>query len=155
MFLIMIIKNSLLLFIITKLLLFLLHILLQSYVVYLGAHSHGPNPSSVDLDYATKSHYSLLSSILGSNEKAKDAIFYSYNRHINGFAAILKDEEADELARNPNVVSVSLNKMHQLHTTRSWEFLGVERNEIIPKESIWEKARYGEDTIIGNLDTGI
>lgn len=58
-------------------------------------------------------------------------------------------------AGNPNVVSVSLNKMHQLHTTRSWEFLGVERNEIIPKESIWEKARYGEDTIIGNLDTGI
>ena len=46
--------------------------------------------------------------------------------------------------------------MHQLHTTRSWEFLGLERNEIIPnKESIWEKARYGEDTIIGNLDTGM
>jgi len=45
--------------------------------------------------------------------------------------------------------------MHQLHTTRSWEFLGLERNEILPKGSIWEKARYGEDTVIGNLDTGI
>jgi hypothetical protein len=46
--------------------------------------------------------------------------------------------------------------MHQLHTTRSWEFLGLEGNGIVPKDSyIWEKARYGEDTIIGNLDTGI
>ncbi|CAI8587079.1 unnamed protein product [Vicia faba] len=127
----------------------------KSYVVYLGAHSHGLNPSSADLNYATKSHYSLLSSILGSYEKAKDAIFYSYNRHINGFAAILEDEEAEELARNPNVVSVSLNKMHELHTTRSWEFLGLEGNGIAPKDSSWELARYGEGTIIGNLDTGV
>lgn len=44
--------------------------------------------------------------------------------------------------------------MNQLHTTRSWEFLGLEENGIVPKDSIWEKARYGEDTIIGNLDTG-
>ncbi|CAK8538966.1 unnamed protein product [Lathyrus sativus] len=127
----------------------------KSYVVYLGAHSHGLNPSSADLNYATKSHYSLLSSILGSNEKAKDAIFYSYNRHINGFAAMLEDDEAEELARNPNVVSVSLNKMHELHTTRSWEFLGLEGNGIAPKDSSWELARYGEGTIIGNLDTGV
>ncbi|CAJ2633679.1 unnamed protein product [Trifolium pratense] len=45
--------------------------------------------------------------------------------------------------------------MHQLHTTRSWEFLGLEGNRILPKYSIWEKARYGDDTIIGNLDTGV
>jgi hypothetical protein len=45
--------------------------------------------------------------------------------------------------------------MHELHTTRSWEFLGLEGNGIVPKDSIWEKARYGEDIIIGNLDTGI
>lgn len=82
-----------------------MHFLLQSYVVYLGAHSHGLSPSSADLNYATKSHYSLLSSILGSYEKAKDAIFYSYNRHINGFAAILEDEEAEELA-SEKIISI-------------------------------------------------
>jgi len=32
--------------------------------VYLGAHSHGPNPSSVDLETATHSHYDLLGLIL-------------------------------------------------------------------------------------------
>lgn len=33
-----------------------------------------------------------------SSEKAKDAIFYSYKKNINGFAAILEEEEAAELA---------------------------------------------------------
>lgn len=33
-----------------------------------------------------------------SNDKAKDAIFYSYNKNINGFAAILEEEEAAEIA---------------------------------------------------------
>jgi len=31
----------------------------------LGAHLHGPTPSSVDLEVATSSHYDLLGSILG------------------------------------------------------------------------------------------
>ncbi|KAI4357279.1 hypothetical protein L6164_001239 [Bauhinia variegata] len=67
---------------------------------------------------------------------------------------MLEEEEAEEIAKNPKVVSVFLNKKRKLHTTRSWQFLGLEENGILPKDSIWEKARYGEDTIIGKLDTG-
>lgn len=37
-------------------------------------------------------------SFIHSNESAKDVIFYSYTRHINGFAAILEEEEAAEIA---------------------------------------------------------
>lgn len=33
-----------------------------------------------------------------SHEKAKEAIFYSYNKHINGFAAVLGEEEAAKIA---------------------------------------------------------
>ncbi|KAJ7963501.1 Subtilisin-like protease [Quillaja saponaria] len=127
----------------------------KSYIVYLGAHSHGPNPSSNDLLSVSNSHYNLLGSLLGSKEKAKEAIFYSYTRHINGFAAVLEEEEAAEIAKNSNVVSVFLNKGRKLHTTRSWDFLGLERNKVIPEGSIWKQARFGEDTIIGNLDTGV
>jgi len=57
-------------------------------------------------------------------------------------------------AENPNVVSVFLNKGHELQTTRSWEFLGLESDGVVPKDSIWEKARYGEGVIIANIDTG-
>ncbi|KAK1360152.1 hypothetical protein POM88_044626 [Heracleum sosnowskyi] len=86
-------------------------------------------------------------------EHAKDAIFYSYTRHINGFAGTLDDGAAARIARHPNVVSVFLNKGRQLHTTRSWEFMGLKDDGVILPGSIWEKARFGEDAIIGNLDT--
>jgi hypothetical protein len=58
-------------------------------------------------------------------------------------------------AEHPNVVSLFENKGHELQTTRSWEFLGLENNNgVVPKDSIWEKARYGDGTIIANIDTG-
>ncbi|PQQ01477.1 subtilisin-like protease SBT5.4 [Prunus yedoensis var. nudiflora] len=127
----------------------------KSFIVYLGAHSHGPDPSSVDLDSVRKFHYDFLGSFLRSNKSAKDVIFYSYTRHINGFAAILEEEEAADIAEHPNVISVFLNKGSKLETTRSWNFLGLERNGLIPSHSIWMKARLGEDTIIANIDTGV
>ncbi|WVZ06708.1 hypothetical protein V8G54_020054 [Vigna mungo] len=139
-------------FVIFTLLLNAVHASKKCYIVYLGAHSHGPNPSSLDLETASHSHYDLLGSILGSHEKAKEAIIYSYNKHINGFAAALEEEEAADIAKNPNVVSVFLSKEHKLHTTRSWEFLGLQRNGI---NSAWQRGRFGENAIIGNIDTGV
>ncbi|KAI5446153.1 variant 2, Subtilisin-like protease SBT5.3, partial [Lathyrus oleraceus] len=102
----------------------------------------------------TNSHYDLLGSFLGSTEKAKEAIFYSYNKYINGFAAILDEDEAKEIAKHPNVVSMFLNKRYELHTTRSWNFLGLETDGGFANDSVWKKS-LGEDIIIGNLDTGV
>jgi hypothetical protein len=36
--------------------------------------------------------------IIHSEEKAKEAIIYSYNKQINGFAAILEEEEAAQIS---------------------------------------------------------
>nr|GMD07258.1 subtilisin-like protease SBT5.3 [Ipomoea batatas] len=114
----------------------------KSYVVYLGGHSHGKQVSSVDINRVKYSHHQLLGSYLG--------------RHINGFAAMLEEEEAAEIAKNREVISVFLNRARRLQTTRSWEFLGLEgEGGLIHEGSIWKKARFGEDTIIGNLDTGV
>ncbi|KAF9588833.1 hypothetical protein IFM89_016445 [Coptis chinensis] len=128
----------------------------RSYVVYLGGHSHGPEVTPLDLQRVRESHYDLLGSFLRSTESARDAIFYSYTKSINGFAAFLEDEEAEAISKHSKVASVFLNKGRKLHTTRSWNFLGLEKNGgVIPAQSIWKKARFGEDTIIGNLDTGV
>ncbi|MED6126135.1 hypothetical protein PIB30_075409 [Stylosanthes scabra] len=124
----------------------------KCYIVYLGAHSHGPRPTSFDMEAATSSHYDLLSSVLGSHEKAEKAMIYSYNKHINGFAAMLEEEEAAQIAKKPNVVSVFLSKERKPQTTRSWEFLGLRTNA---KNTAWQKGRYGENTIIANIDTGV
>ncbi|KAG6637872.1 subtilisin-like protease SBT5.4 [Carya illinoinensis] len=129
----------------------------KSYIVYMGAHSSPLlEPSLHDLQLLTNLHYNFLASLIGSTEKAQDAIFYSYTRFINGFAAVLEEEEAEMIAKNPKVLSVFLNQGRKLHTTRSWDFLGLERvGTINGAESAWKTARFGEDTIIGNLDTGV
>ncbi|EEF37795.1 subtilisin-like protease SBT5.3 [Ricinus communis] len=127
----------------------------KSYVVYFGAHSHGAQLSSADQKLVTESHYSFLGSFLGSRDIAEDSIFYSYTRHINGFAANIEDEVAAEIAKHPKVVSVFLNRGKKLHTTHSWSFLGLEQDGVVPSNSLWKKARYGQDIIIGNLDTGV
>lgn len=124
-----------------------------------------------------------------SHEKAKEAIIYSYNKYINGFAALLEEEEASQIAseqtslpyiamiflsswshtnwynnyalrvsigtENPNVVSIFLSKERKLFTTRSWDFLGLEKNGKVTANSAWRKARYGENIIIANIDTGM
>ncbi|CAN8267042.1 unnamed protein product [Cochlearia groenlandica] len=128
----------------------------KPYIVYLGSHSHGPGEiSSLAIQRVAESHHELLRSFLGSNEKAKDAIFYSYKRYINGFAAILEEEEATAISKHPSVISVFQDKGRKLHTTHSWEFMEMEKDGVVPSNSLWSKARFGEDTIIGNLDTGV
>lgn len=55
---------------------------------------------------------------------------------------------------HPNVISVFLNKRKKLHTTRSWGFLGLERDGRVPEDSLMAKAKYGLGVIIANIDTG-
>ncbi|OAY71076.1 Subtilisin-like protease SBT5.3 [Ananas comosus] len=78
----------------------------------------------------------------------------------------LEEEEAykrvteshyDLLSSYPGVVSVFPNRGHKVHTTRSWKFMGLERDGAgaVAGDSLWTRARFGEDTIIANLDTGV
>ncbi|KAK4852440.1 hypothetical protein QYF36_024155 [Acer negundo] len=128
---------------------------MQSYIVYFGAHSHGSEPTSANQERATDSHHEFLGSFMGCKEKAKQSIFYSYNKHINGFAARLEEKEAEEIAKHPKVISIFENKIIEFQTTRSWDFLGLEKGSDIPLNSLWKKARFGDGIIIANMDTGI
>ncbi|KAG2649249.1 subtilisin-like protease SBT5.3 [Panicum virgatum] len=135
----------------------------SSYVVYLGQHAHGAALGTHGAEElaalergAADAHYELLAGVLGGDkEKAREAIFYSYTKHINGFAANLDAATAAEIARQPGVISVFPNRGRQLHTTRSWQFLGLAGPGGAPRGGAWRKARFGADTIIGNFDTGV
>ncbi|KAJ3679065.1 hypothetical protein LUZ60_017076 [Juncus effusus] len=129
----------------------------KSYVVYLGGHAQSYNENILEEESmrVTQSHYELLGEILGDKNEAQDAIFYSYTRYINGFAAILEEDTALKISKYPGVVSVFPNRGYKLHTTRSWQFLGLERDGMIPTNSLWTQAKFGEGTIIANLDTGV
>ncbi|KAL2610347.1 hypothetical protein R1flu_028920 [Riccia fluitans] len=122
----------------------------QSYVVYMGAY-----PDSPLLRTSGKPHHQMVSSVLGSELAADEAMLYVY-KNFNAFAAKLTPEQAALLAEREDVLSVIPNGKHHLHTTRSWEFLGLEDvHGNVADNSLWKKANYGEGVIIGVLDTGI
>ncbi|XP_074358064.1 subtilisin-like protease SBT4.3 [Apium graveolens] len=92
-------------------------------------------------------HHNILSDVLGSHSLAKEALVYSYGRSFNGFVAKLADAEVAKLTAAKGVVSVFPNRKLQIHTTRSWNFLGVPRSDPLkPTEG---------SVIVGMFDTGL
>ncbi|XP_074591181.1 subtilisin-like protease SBT3.9 [Curcuma longa] len=122
------------------------------YIVYLGERKHN------DPNHVTASHHDMLSSILGSKEGALSSIVYSYKHGFSGFAAMLTEYHADRIRELPEVISIKPSESVSLLTTRSWDYLGVgldintEHNQHL---GLLQKANFGEDIIIGVVDSGI
>ncbi|KAL6005540.1 hypothetical protein ACLOJK_006107 [Asimina triloba] len=110
------------------------------YVVYMG--------DAPEEGMSMASHHAMLGHVLGSPSKAKDSLVYSYGKSFNGFAAKLSDDEAARFSGMDGVVSVMPNTKLQLHTTRSWDFMGF------PLNRSTHPAHEG-DIIVGLLDSGI
>ncbi|XP_075521124.1 subtilisin-like protease SBT3.18, partial [Primulina tabacum] len=87
-----------------------------------------------------------------SKEKAKEAIVYSYNRAFSGFAATLDASQATALKNTRGVISVFKSKTLQMHTTRSWDFMGLTLDQ---SEGTPLQLAYGDDIIVGVFDSGI
>ncbi|XP_051139532.1 subtilisin-like protease SBT3.6 isoform X2 [Andrographis paniculata] len=117
------------------------------HIVYMGEKAKDDEPQLL-----LNSHHMLLSSILGSKEAAEESIVYSYKHGFSGFAAILTSSQAQIIADMAGVVAVIPNRIYQLHTTRSWDFLQVNPHL---SHGILLKARSGTDSVIGILDSGI
>ncbi|XP_037445744.1 subtilisin-like protease SBT3.9 isoform X2 [Triticum dicoccoides] len=119
------------------------------YIVYLGEKEHD-DPSMI-----TASHHDMLTSVFGSKDEAKKSMVYSYKHGFSGFAATLTETQAEILAEFPEVVRVKLNTYHKPHTTQSWDFLGLDYDGPQQQEGLLQRAKYGENIIIGVIDSGI
>ncbi|ESQ28011.1 hypothetical protein EUTSA_v10019318mg [Eutrema salsugineum] len=89
------------------------------------AESTGETPSEakVHIIYTEKPtdeepkdyHLRTLSSALGSDEAAKDALIYSYKEAASGFSAKLTPEQVAEISKQPGVLQVVPSQTYQLH----------------------------------------
>ncbi|XP_038684313.1 subtilisin-like protease SBT4.14 isoform X2 [Tripterygium wilfordii] len=111
------------------------------YVVYLG-------DDPISRDSAAQTHISLLSSIKGSDLDAKESIIYSYTYGFNAFAAKLSKNEAQKLSLKDEVLTVFPNRYHKLHTTKSWDFVGL-------PQTARRNLKVEENIVVGLMDTGI
>ncbi|KAG4923354.1 hypothetical protein JHK87_048894 [Glycine soja] len=112
---------------------------LKSYIVYTG-NSMNDEASALTL------YSSMLQEVADSNAEPK-LVQHHFKRSFSGFVAMLTEEEADRMARHDRVVAVFPNKKKQLHTTRSWDFIGF------PLQA--NRAPAESDVIIAVLDSGI
>ncbi|KAE8718060.1 hypothetical protein F3Y22_tig00110020pilonHSYRG00522 [Hibiscus syriacus] len=85
------------------------------HIVYMGDLPRG------EFSAATL-HNNMLEEVVGSG--ASELLLRSYQRSFNGFAAKLTEKEAEKLADMEGVVSVFESQKKELHTTRSWDFIG-------------------------------
>ncbi|PSS04256.1 Subtilisin-like protease [Actinidia chinensis var. chinensis] len=116
------------------------------HIVYMGEKQYE------DSTIARKLHHKMLSTLLGSKEAARSSILYSYKHGFSGFAARLTKFQAEKIAEFPGVVQVFPNRIHKLHTTRSWDFLGLRHHS--PKNLVTE-SNMGDGKIIGVIDSGV
>ncbi|KAI4354953.1 hypothetical protein L6164_003773 [Bauhinia variegata] len=111
------------------------------YIVFLGAYP-------VKREEAFETHLNVLSAVKGSNLEARESMVYSYTKSFNAFAAKLSKQEANMLSDMNEVLAVFPNRYHKLHTTRSWDFLGL---PLTAKR----KLTVERDIVVALFDTGI
>ncbi|KAJ0729699.1 putative cucumisin [Helianthus annuus] len=111
---------------------------LKTYIVYMG------DLPKTHFSVASL-HSNMLQEVTGS--RAEKSLLWSYKRSFNGFAAKLTEDEKNKIAQMEGVVSVFPSQLKQLHTTRSWDFLGFPQDV--------KRAPLESDVIVGMLDTGV
>ncbi|CAN1122512.1 unnamed protein product [Linum perenne] len=107
----------------------------------------GDRPKDEEHHHAPSQHFKLLQRIIGSSKVASDSLIYSYHRSFNGFAARLTHTQMHKLSGEKGIVSVFPSSIRKLHTTRSWDFLGLPKNAT--------RCTQHRSIIVGVLDTGI
>ncbi|KAI3910446.1 hypothetical protein MKX01_034840 [Papaver californicum] len=95
---------------------------------------------------ASSLHTGMLQEVIGS-DAASEAWVYNYQRSFNGFAARLTEDEVEKMTDMEGVVSVFPSRTNQLHTTRSWDFMGFTQHV--------KRAGIESNVVVGMLDTGI
>ncbi|GMY28697.1 subtilisin-like protease SBT3 [Fagus crenata] len=85
-----------------------------------------------------------------SFSSSSSKLIYSYTHVIDGFAASLSPSEIEALKSSSGYVSSIRDLPVKADTTHSSEFLGPNS-----KMGAWPVSNYGQDVIIGLVDTGI
>nr|XP_007141831.1 hypothetical protein PHAVU_008G229300g [Phaseolus vulgaris]ESW13825.1 hypothetical protein PHAVU_008G229300g [Phaseolus vulgaris] len=111
---------------------------IKTYIVYMGEYPKG-------MEITESFHTRMVQSVLGS-KFASDTLLHRY-KSFNGFVARLTKEESERMKGMDGVVSVIPDRVHNVETSRSWNFLNFPEN--VPRTN--EES----NTIVGVIDSGI
>ncbi|XP_065871828.1 subtilisin-like protease SBT3 [Euphorbia lathyris] len=116
----------------------------RAYIVHMDKSSK-PASFSSHHDW----YMSTLSS-LSSLDGEPPVHLYTYKHVMDGFSAVLSQTHLDKLEELPSHIATFPESFGKPHTTHTPKFLGLNRNV-----GVWPASKFGDDIIIGVLDTGI
>ncbi|KAF2309797.1 hypothetical protein GH714_005177 [Hevea brasiliensis] len=93
---------------------------------------------------------STIRSTITPTSHSSSKLIYTYTHAISGFSAHLSPSELEALKNSSGYISSFKDLPVKLDTTRTPKFLGLTSNS-----GAWKASNYGEDVIIGFVDTGI
>ncbi|KAH1072266.1 hypothetical protein J1N35_024594 [Gossypium stocksii] len=94
--------------------------------------------------------YTSTLSSLSSPDGFSPLLLYTYNHVMDGFSAVLSQAHLDQLHELPGHLATYPETFGHLHTTHTPTFLGLRKHS-----GLWPASGFGDDMIIGVLDTGI
>lgn len=77
-------------------------------------------------------------------------LLYSYDNVFHGFSAVLSKDELEALKKSTGFISAYKDRSVEAHTTHTSEFL-----KLNPSSGLWPASGFGQDVIIGVLDSGV
>ncbi|KAL0312699.1 UNVERIFIED_CONTAM: Subtilisin-like protease SBT1.2 [Sesamum radiatum] len=120
---------------------------LQTYIVLLEGPDGEVTTQSEDLE---SWYQSFLPATTASSNDGEARIVYSYRNVFKGFAAKLTADDVKNMEKKDGFVSARPEKIVSLHTTHTPNFLGLNQNM-----GLWRDSNYGKGVIIGVLDSGV
>jgi subtilisin family serine protease len=109
-----------------------------------------PDPESAAVEEYTAELEAEKVDALEAAGIEQGALVSTFDFAVNGFSASLTPAEADSLAAQKGVLSVQRDELHQLHTSHSPEFLGLD-----DRGGAWDSGFTGAGIVVGVIDTGI
>ncbi|GMY22536.1 subtilisin-like protease SBT1.7 [Fagus crenata] len=117
----------------------------QTYIIHMD-HCQKPAPHSTHESW----HRSILKSLSSSPADEEELLLYSYSHVMHGFSARLTPTQLSEIQNSSAHIATYPESFGKLMTTYTPKFFGMNRHS-----GIWPAASYGEDVIVGILDTGV
>ncbi|KAG5056853.1 hypothetical protein AAZX31_05G049600 [Glycine max] len=113
-------------------------------------HVKGPQDKSLDQteDLESWYHSFMPPTIMSSEEQPR--MIYSYLNVMSGFAARLTEEELIAVEKKDGFISARPERILHRQTTNTPQFLGLQK-----QTGLWKESNFGKGIIIGVLDTGI
>ncbi|RWW30858.1 hypothetical protein BHE74_00055070 [Ensete ventricosum] len=126
------------------------------YIIHTSNFSRPSHFATQEQWYSSILHSLVANSTVAPEltETSRRSLLYTYNTVLHGFATTLTPLEAKIISRVQGVIGVYKNRILELQSTRSPDFLGVTSSNSGVRPPIGE-SNSGQDVIIGLVDSGI